>query len=228
MAASVYPSAPQQARRDLAIGVVVSLIIFIGAPLFSNWIKSGPPKPKAAEEIPHITLVMPKIEPEQEEVVDQQQQTQPADIAPPMQTDVPQIVTDTSFVQKLEPPPPEGMNVDRGAITVPANVGGFGRGGQIFDPSMLDQQPVPTFQPHPVYPYDMKKQGISGQVVVEFILNADGNVQSAFAVSSTQHEFEASAIQAVSKWRFKPGRRGGRAVNTRMQVPIVFSLNNDE
>jgi periplasmic protein TonB len=226
MAASVYP-VPQQARRDLAIGVIVALILFIGAPLFSNWIKSGPPKAKKAEEIPHIALVMPKIEPEQEEVVDQQQQQQPADIAPPMQTDVPQIVTDTSFVQKLEPPPPEGMNVDRGAISVPANVGGFGRGGQIFDPSMLDQQPVATFQPQPSYPYDMKKQGISGQVVVEFILNAEGTVQSAFPVSSTQHEFEASAIQAVTKWRFKPGRRGGRAVATRMQVPIVFSLNND-
>ncbi len=228
MAASTYPVSNQQARRDLVIGIVVSLIIFIGAPLFSNWIKAGPPKPKKVEDIPRIALVMPKIEPEQEEVVDQQQQTQPADIAPPMQTDVPQIVTDTSFVQKLEPPPPEGMAVDKGAITVPANVGGFGRGGQIFDPSMLDQQPVPTFQPHPVYPYDMKKQGISGQVVVEFILNSEGNVQGAFAESSTQHEFEASAIQAVSKWRFKPGRRGGRAVNTRMQVPIVFSLNNDD
>ena len=228
MAASVYPAAPQQARRDLAIGFVVSLFIFVGAPLISVLSKSGPPKPHKVEDIPHIALVMPKIEPEEEEVVDQTQATAPADIAPPMQTDVPQLVTDTSFVQKLEPPPPEGMSVDRGAITVPIGVGGFGKGGQIFDPSMLDQQPVATYQPRPLYPYDMKKQGISGQVVVEFILNAEGNVQSAFAVSSTQHEFEASAIQAVSKWRFRPGRRGGRAVNTRMQVPIVFSLNNED
>jgi len=228
MAASVYPAAPQQARRDLIIGILFSLILFIGAPLFSQWIKSGPPKPKPAEEIPHIQMVMPKVEPEEEEVVDRSQVTAPTDIAPPMQTDVPQIVTDTSFVQKLEPPPPEGMAVDKGAITVPKGVGGFGKGGQIFDPSMLDQQPVPTYQPHPIYPYDMKKQGISGQVVVEFILNSEGNVQSAFAVSSTQHEFEAAAIQAVSKWRFKPGRRGGHNVNTRMQVPIVFSLNNEQ
>jgi periplasmic protein TonB len=228
MPASVYPAAPQTARRDLAIGLVVSLIIFVGAPVLSTWLKSGPPKPPAKDVIPHIEMVMPKIEPDEEVVDDTTPQTQPADIAPPMQTDVPQIVTDTSFVQKLEPPPPEGMAVDRGAITVPAGALGFGKGGQIFDPSMLDQQPVPTYQPHPLYPYDMKKQGISGQVVVEFILNAEGNVQSAFSVSSTQHEFEASAIQAVSKWRFKPGRRGGRAVNTRMQVPIVFSLNNED
>ena len=34
------------------------------------------------------------------------------------------------------------------------------------------------------------------------------------------------AIQAVGKWTFRPGRKGGRAVNTRMQVPIVFSLND--
>ena len=43
----------------------------------------------------------------------------------------------------------------------------------------------------------------------------------------SQREFESAAVQAVSKWKFKPGRKGGRAVNTHMQVPIVFTLNED-
>jgi protein TonB len=171
---------------------------------------------------------MPKIEPEEEEPVEQTAAARPAEIAPPMQTDVPQLATDTSFVQKLEPPPPEGMAVDRSAIVVPAGAGGYIKGGQVFDPSMLDQQPVATYQAHPVYPYDMKKQGISGNVNVEFVLTPDGSVRNAFVLSSTQHEFEAAAIQAVSKWRFHPGRRGGRAVNTRMQVEINFRLDSPE
>ena len=227
MAASVYPSASHHTRRDLLIGFVVSLCVFFVAPWLSQRLKEGPPKAKPAEVIPHIEMVMPKVEPEEEVVDDTQAQTAPADIAPPMQTDVPQIVTETSFVQKLEPPPPEGMQVNRGLLSVPANIG-FGKNSQIFDTSMLDQQPVATFQSHPVYPYDMKKQGISGRVLIEFLLYPDGNVHSAFAVSSTQHEFEASAIAAVMKWRYKPGRRGGKAVITRMQVPIDFTLSNDD
>ncbi len=93
---------------------------------------------------------------------------------------------------------------------------------------MLDQQPVPTKQPHPVYPHDMKNHGYGGEVVVEFILDTSGVVQAAFARSSTRPEFEKSAVQAVSKWRFRPGRKNGVAVNTRMQIPIIFELNSRE
>jgi RNA polymerase sigma factor (sigma-70 family) len=103
--------------------------------------------------------------------------------------------------------------------------GETGEGRRIFDPSMLDQQPVPTYRPRPLYPYDMKRQGLSGQVVVRFIVNAQGTVEDPVAVHSTRSEFEASTLQAVSHWRFKPGRRGDRAVDTRLQVPIVFSVN---
>jgi hypothetical protein len=31
----------------------------------------------------------------------------------------------------------------------------------------------------------------------------------------------------VSKWKFRPGRKNGHAVYTHMQVPIVFTLNED-
>jgi protein TonB len=64
-------------------------------------------------------------------------------------------------------------------------------------------------------------------VVVDFIVDANGDVQNAFAVKMSQREFESAAVQAVSKWKFKPGKKGGRAVNTHMQVPIVFTLNED-
>jgi protein TonB len=34
-------------------------------------------------------------------------------------------------------------------------------------------------------------------------------------------------VQAVSKWKFRPGKKGGRNVNTKMQVPIVFSITEE-
>ena len=56
---------------------------------------------------------------------------------------------------------------------------------------------------------------------------ANGDVREAYAIRSTQREFEAAAVQAVSKWKFRPGKKGGRNVNTKMQVPIVFSITEE-
>jgi protein TonB len=98
-------------------------------------------------------------------------------------------------------------------------------GPQLFQPLDLDEQPKPTKQPRPVYPFDMKNKGISGRVLIEFIVDSNGMVQNAHALSSTQRTFENSAVFAVSKWQFKPGRKGGVVVNTLKQVPIIFSLN---
>jgi periplasmic protein TonB len=68
---------------------------------------------------------------------------------------------------------------------------------------------------------------VTGEVLVDFIVDTNGNVINAYAVKSSQREFEDNAVLAVSKWKFKPGRRGGRNVNTHMQVPIVFTLNDE-
>jgi protein TonB len=73
----------------------------------------------------------------------------------------------------------------------------------------------------------MRRAGIAGEVVVDFIVDTHGDVQNAYAIRSSQREFEAAAVQAVSKWKFKPGRKGGRDVPTHMQVPIVFTLNEE-
>ena len=215
-------------RRDLIIGVIVSASVIFGSAWISEITKGGKPKPKPAEIAPTIEVIqMPKLEPDEPEVVEDN--TQPmADLAPPMLNDVPQLVTDTSFVQALQPTPPDNMAINKNLLTIPPNTGSWGKGIQVFDPSQLDQQPVPTVQARPTYPFEMRRAGISGSVTVDFIVDVGGQVHNAFAASSSQREFEAAAVQAVSKWRFKAGRRGGRAVNTHMQVPIVFTLNTDE
>ena len=59
------------------------------------------------------------------------------------------------------------------------------------------------------------------------LVDPNGDVQNAYAIRSSQREFEAAAVQAVNKWKFKPGRKGGKDVPTHMQVPIVFTLNEE-
>lgn len=94
----------------------------------------------------------------------------------------------------------------------------------IFDIGKLDQQPAVKSRVAPQYPVTMRQAQIEGEVVVDFIVTNDGKVAKATAVKSSRREFEAAAVFAVSKWKFAPGIKGGKPVNTHMQVPIAFSL----
>jgi RNA polymerase sigma factor (sigma-70 family) len=97
--------------------------------------------------------------------------------------------------------------------------------GQVYDLSALDQVPVARFQARPQYPFEMRRAGISGEVVVDFLVDANGDVQNARAIRSSRPEFEPAAVQAVSKWKFNPGKKGGADVVTHLQVPIVFTTD---
>lgn len=94
-----------------------------------------------------------------------------------------------------------------------------------FELVKLDQRPVRKFGAPPQYPSAMRQAQIEGEVVVDFVVNSEGKVTKAFALRSSHREFEAAAVAAVSRWKFSPGTKGGRPVNTHMQVPIGFSLN---
>lgn len=109
-----------------------------------------------------------------------------------------------------------------------ARAGRARNAAQTFDIRQLDTQPVAKFMARPAYPAAMRATGTSGEVVVDFVVDAEGDVQKATAVRSSQREFEEAAVTAVSKWKFKPGQKGGQAVGTHLQVPIVFSLANDK
>jgi protein TonB len=120
------------------------------------------------------------------------------------------------------------MQILKGQIIVPSGGSGWKSGIKIFDVSQLDQIPIATYQAPVLYPFAMRREGITGQVVVEFIVDSNGTVHDAFAFSSTQHEFESAAVSAIMKWRFKPGRKDGHVVITRhMQIPIDFKLDDN-
>jgi periplasmic protein TonB len=95
----------------------------------------------------------------------------------------------------------------------------------VFEIVKLDQKPVVKFRAAPQYPAEMRKAEIEGEVLVDFVVTAEGNVVKASALRSSRREFEAAAVAAVSKWKFVPGKKSGRPVNTHMQVPIGFALN---
>jgi protein TonB len=217
-------------RKDLIIGLSVSVLVHYSF-LFLTTKPSAAVKHVAqTEDI--IKIEMPEIPPEEPDKkpddLPPDDDAVPLAFAPPSLVDIPNVVADASFVQTVEPPPPPGIEQAKGVVTIPATrPSGFGRGlANLFDISQLDQIPVARVQPPPIYPYEMRRAGITGEVNVGFIVDSDGNVRDAYPISSTHREFEVPAVQAVSKWKFRAGRRGGKAVNTRMSVPIVFSFND--
>ena len=215
--------------RDLIIGILFSVALHVGVLFGDKLIPEKPKVKKVVEEEKKILLMeMPKMEEPEPEIIEVNEEVKPLDLAPPMQQDVPQLATPDSFVQKIQPPPPENVTISASMSIVPEiRDPNMFRGMKVFDISMLDQQPSPRFQARPQYPFEMRRAGISGEVVVDFIVDTNGDVQNAYALRSSQREFEAAAVQAVSKWKFKPGRKGGRDVPTHMQVPIVFTLNEE-
>jgi len=217
-------------RRDLVFGIIASLLIHVGL-WATSFLPDEPPPPPPVEAPPTIELMeMPELdlEPEEEEVFESDEPAEVAEFAPPMQTDVPQLVSVDSFVQPVQPPPPQNLKPSTGTINIPTvRQTGLGKGVEIFDIRNLDQQPQPRFRVQPQYPFEMRRAGVEGEVLVEFIVDSNGEVRNPFIVRSSQRDFEQSAIQAVSKWKFRPGRKGGRNVNTRVQQLLSFTLQQD-
>lgn len=219
-------------RKDLVIGLSVAVLVHWSF-LFLTQAPSVPEKKEvAAADV--IKIEMPTLPPEEPEKNKPDETPQDEDavvssIAPPSLVEIPNVMPNATFVMTPEPPPPPGVATSKGVVTIPANPRppGWGKGySNLFNLDQLDQIPVARLQPPPNYPYEMKRGGITGTVNVGFICDSDGNVRDAYVISSTHREFDAAAVQAVSKWKFKAGRRGGKAVNTRMSVPLEFTLTD--
>ncbi len=223
-------------HRDQFLGIFIALLIHAGFAFGHYLIPDGSGRKSAdAEDVPTIAVTpMPILEPEPPDPseADALAEAEPADLSdlapPPMQADTPAVVAPSAFQQKLQPPPPPNLGGPAGAITIPkGNFGaaaGTGLKG-LFDLAALDQKPVPRFIAKPTYPYEMRRARINGEVVIGLIVDAEGNVINPYIISSTNPAFEAEALRAILRWKFRPGKKGGVSVSTRnVQVPLVFNL----
>lgn len=86
-----------------------------------------------------------------------------------------------------------------------------------------DDPPVPVRTPPPSYPAELKRDGVSGMVVVSLVVDSDGSVTDVAISKSTHKEFEAPAVDAVRKWKFKPAKKAGNAIRSKVALPLKFS-----
>lgn len=104
--------------------------------------------------------------------------------------------------------------------------GGSGGGtGAEFGLKQVDQPPVPVKKVDPEFPSEARKLGVSGKVVLKFLVKADGTVILPSVLESRPEGlFDQSAIDAILRWRFTPGIYRGNAVATWVIQPVNYRL----
>ncbi|TVR01244.1 MAG: energy transducer TonB [Desulfovibrionales bacterium] len=93
-------------------------------------------------------------------------------------------------------------------------------------PVAYSQSLTPISQVPPQYPVRARRQGISGWVRLEFIVNPDGSVRDISVVEAEPRKgiFDQEAVRALSRWRFHPQMQDGQAVPAIATITIVFNL----
>jgi len=97
--------------------------------------------------------------------------------------------------------------------------------------SPKQSEETPAIQPvvilsksNPVYTVEARKLGIEGEVLVEVIFRASGQVQTVRVVKGLGHGLDETALHAAEQIRFKPAMQEGRAVDFPAIAHIVFQL----
>jgi len=91
----------------------------------------------------------------------------------------------------------------------------------------LDNIPKARVQVPPSFPYEARKDGRHGTVVLDFKVDERGNVYDAIVVRSSDRIFDQAALIAIAKWRFQPGTVHGQPVRFHMALPMEFKITED-
>ncbi len=115
-----------------------------------------------------------------------------------------------------------GLGSGKGGGFGPGEGGGIGGGvyrvgGGVSQPSVL-------FKVDPEYSEEARKAKYSGTVMLAVIVDTTGKARDIHVVKSLGMGLDEKAIEAVEKWKFKPGMKGGEPVNVRAQIEVNFRL----
>jgi TonB family C-terminal domain len=110
----------------------------------------------------------------------------------------------------LRPIPPQNVTFKRG----------------YYSGEQVDQKPVliPPISV-PSYPKELRNSGIDGLIHLAVAIDERGNVSEVGILTATDEAFAVSARETVMRWKFKPGRKAGKAVGVWLLQPVRFTVN---
>jgi TonB family protein len=81
-----------------------------------------------------------------------------------------------------------------------------------------------TFKPHPVYTDEGRQLKIEGEVLLDVVFTATGQIRIVKVVRGLGHGLDESAVNAAEKIQFKPALRDGQPADFEAVLHIVFQL----
>jgi protein TonB len=93
--------------------------------------------------------------------------------------------------------------------------------GGVTEPAILESTRV-----LPTYPELARRARITGQVILQAVIETEGSVSSIRILRETPERvgFGEAAATAVSRWRYRPGMQHGRPVRVLLTVTVDFTL----
>jgi len=79
-------------------------------------------------------------------------------------------------------------------------------------------------KPRPVYTEEARRAAIEGEVLLEVLFQASGQVRVLRVIRGLGHGLDEAAAAAAREIRFRPARRQGTPADSTAQVHIVFQL----
>lgn len=115
-----------------------------------------------------------------------------------------------------------GVGPGRGPGLGPGEGGGFG--GGVYTVGRGVSSPIPIYQVDPDYSDEARKAKWQGVVILSIEINERGLVQNPRVIRAIGLGLDEKAIEAVLKWRFRPGLKDGKPVTVRASVEVSFRL----
>lgn len=115
-----------------------------------------------------------------------------------------------------------GIGPGKGPGFGPGEGGGFG--GGVFRVGGGVSAPVPIHRVEPEYSEEARKAKFQGTVVLSIVVDEQGVPRNFKVVRPLGLGLDEKAIEAVTKWRFRPGYREGRPVAVMATVEVNFRL----
>jgi periplasmic protein TonB len=117
-----------------------------------------------------------------------------------------------------------GIGGDGGAGTGGSGGAGIGNGGDGYSVGNGITAPSVLARVDPEYSEEARKAKYSGAVLLSIVVNTDGRADNIKVIKSLGMGLDEKAIEAVERWRFKPGANNGVPVRVRAQIEVNFRL----
>ncbi len=90
----------------------------------------------------------------------------------------------------------------------------------------VDERPAVLHRVEPRYPEQARRRREEGKVLVKLVVDIQGRPMDCTVLTSEPVGiFDAAALEAVRRFRFRPGKLAGHSVATVVHIPFAFTLH---